>query len=187
MRTALCLAAALVALPAHGATLSIGLVQPPNTLRIHPVFVEPNRPSSWKIRSLKGVDGVGTWGTDYWVGLGVRNDRLNIGPPPFWSFVHDVFIDRDVASFWWAPKDLGVPDVARLELAEFVAAGDTAITLYVDSSKKSDNGPWHIMTFDSPNLGMVTREFTRLRDVPEPAGVALLAVGAMMLRRRRHG
>lgn len=65
-------------------------------------------------------------------------------------------------------------------MAEFVAAGDFTLTMRVPSNASSPF-PWEIITWESPNLGVVTRTYVR---TPEPASAGLLALGSLPLVRR---
>ena len=99
--------------------------------------------------------------------------------PPHWV-LPPFYVDNTEAAFWWR-LFTAFPDFAKVDVAEFVAAGDSTLVMRVT---RTDN--WQNITWESPNLGVVTRTYFR---TPEPASAALLALGSLPLirivRRRR--
>jgi hypothetical protein len=181
MRIAFCLAACLFVSTAHAAPIKIGEPQPADTLRIEAEFVDVTKPSGWSVKSPTGPN---PFLNDGWQNFGLF-DLVNTNPngaPPVWEFVNDLFIDRTEAEFWWRPY-FGIVEYAIIDVAEFVAAGDTTLTMLVDSEEWG-LGDFHVITFNSPNLGTVTRTYERGTTIPEPASAALLALGAVLVLRR---
>jgi hypothetical protein len=165
MRYALALVCLLFAARAHAASISVGVPQD-NAIEIQPVYVDPtDAPTSWAVKSPTGPNPVNHGG---WQPLG--DGSLT----PF-------SVDTTEAEFLWMSWQDGTGDFATVDVAEFVAAGDATVTMRVDSDEWG-LGDWHIITWESPNLGVVTRTYFR---TPEPASAALLALCPLALRRRR--
>jgi hypothetical protein len=179
MRCALALVCLLFAAPAHAAALTIRDAMPPEPpvpgeLRINFEFVDVTEPSPWAAKSLTGPhpitnDGWLQFSGIYW---------HNVSSPPVWTWKVGMGVSVAEPGFLWRGTNDGH---AIVDVAEFVAAGDTAIVMRLDTDEW--NGDFHIITFESPNLGVVTRTFVR---TPEPASVALLALCPLALRRRRR-
>jgi hypothetical protein len=182
MRYALALVCLLFAASAHAASIQVGGPQPANTIVIQPVFVDVHNPSDWDAKSPTDPNPVQFFG---W-------HRLNyFDSDPSFLGVHfelpHFYIDQTEALFQWRPAF--VAQYAVVNVAEFVAAGDTTLTMRVDTSRVSVPGPavapmdFHIITWESLNLGVVTRTYFR---TPEPASAALLALCPLALRRPRR-
>jgi hypothetical protein len=146
----------------------------PGELRIDFKFVDVTDPSSWQAKSLTGPhpianDGWLNFGSLYW-----HNETI----PPVWTWKVGMGVDATEAGFLWRPFNAGGHH-AIVDVAEFVAAGDMSVVLGLDD----DTADWHIITWESPHLGVVTRTYVR---IPEPASAALLALGSLLLLRRRR-
>jgi hypothetical protein len=173
MRWVLGIVCVLVAARVDAAPITLGSAPsiPPNTIHIVPEFVDVTKPSQWRVKSPTGPNPI-----DGWHDLFYTNSNPNISPP-HWVLM-DFYVDRTEAAFHWKPLPT-FPDFAKVDVSEFVAAGDASVVLRIDSTRND----FENITWQSPNLGVVTREYFR---TPEPASAALLALGALLLRRRRR-
>jgi hypothetical protein len=172
MRVAICIATFLVASNGLAAAIQIGGIQPPNTIKIQGVFTDITDASTWRVKSPTGPN---PFPNDGYQQLNPTN--INDFPPPHWV-LPPFYVDRTEAAFWWRPA-AAFPDFAKVDVSEFVAAGDTTLTMQVPSDASSPY-PWEVITWESPNLGVVTRTYFR---TPEPASAALLALGSLALHR----
>lgn len=184
-RTALCLAAALAAASAHAAALewrSAAAPPIPGRLRVQFELIDPTFPTAIALMSTTGP-----WLSEnsgwllFEAPTAIRNANTLLGEPPDWQFTRVVYVDPVDAAFRYRPRWGSVHEFALVDVAEFFAAGDAAVTLRVP--RHADN--YNVITWESLNLGVVERTYPFGTTVPEPAGLALLAVGVMMLRRRR--
>lgn len=176
VRVAICLATCLIASNCSiAATIQVGGIQPPNTIKIQCVFTDITKPSIWRVKSPTGQNPFPNDGYQQ-----LNPSQINEFPPPHWV-LPPFYVDRTEAAFWWRPA-FASPDFAKVDVSEFVAAGDATLTMRV----RSDIPDWEEITWESPNLGVVTRTYFR---TPEPTSAALLALGSLplvrLIRRRR--
>jgi len=158
MRTALCLAAALVASTSCVSSFRQGGGPPDQYIEIVPKLVYPNVYSSWYVNHPGG------WtDTKYWLKLTPikQNPQDPPGVPPIWK-LPTFGVDRPEATFYWNPG-WGNTHKAIVNVREFIDAGDQSVVMRVDSSILSVGltAPIEKITWESPNLGVVTRTYIR--------------------------
>ena len=147
----------------------------PNHLQVHPAFVDVTKPTTWAVKSPTGPNPF----PNEWTILTLSNAGTF---PPVWVFNTDFWVDNTEGAFNWTPSGTGMPDKALVDVAEFIAAGDTQVTMRVDSATWGF-GPWNTITWESPHLGVITRTYFR---TPEPGAVALVLPCLSLLARRRR-
>lgn len=183
MRTTLTLAAALAAASAHGAAIEQRLATAtpiPGMIRLQFELIDTTFPTEVALRSPTGPWLASTIGWVNFTSQHIKNVNVLLGQTPSWQYTHVAYLDPVEAAFQFRLRFMVPVYFAEVDVAEFIAAGDTVLTMRVP--RRADT--YNVITWESPNLGVVERTYPIGTTVPEPAGVALLAVGAMMLRRR---
>jgi len=167
--------ALLLTTPAHAATISLTTpAVPANYIKVQPEFTDVLRPREYLVR------GKSDWlftPQDGFAALIPQN--INPVPPAHWT-LPPFWVAKADAGFSIRPTFYGLH--ANINLTEFIAAGDSMLTLKIDGTR-SGTEPWNTVTWVSPGLGTVLRTYTI---IPEPSTLLLTAAVAFAATTFHH-